>query len=197
MVSIGAIANFAGAPLFSVLLPVYARTWHGDATDLGLLLGGVGAGSLLGAIAFGSIGARFPRRPLALTLSFLSAAPVALLALNPPIWFAVAAMAVAGFGDGSINPLVITMIYERVPGVLRGRVIGSMLACILAAAPAGMLALGWAIQPLGIDTVILIAAGILLLVTLLFALAPALRNLDPPVEVEEAVAELAEAIPAA
>jgi MFS family permease len=187
MLSIGAIANFAGAPLYSVLLPVYARDWRGNATDLGLLLGGVGAGSLIGALAFSSFGTRFPRRRLALSLSFLSAAPVAILALNPPIWLAVAAMAISGFGDGSVNPLVITVIYERVPAALRGRVIGTLLACILAAAPIGMLVIGWSVRPLGIDLVILIVAAILLLVTLLFALAPALRNLDAPEPMESDV----------
>lgn len=187
MLIVGAIANFAGAPLFSVVLPVYARNWHGEATDLGLILGAVGAGSLLGALAFGSVGARFRRRPLVLTLSFVSAAPVAVLALHPPIWIAAAAMALSGFGDGSVNPLMITIIYERVPPALRGRVIGTMLASILAAAPLGMLVMGWAIAPAGIDAVIVLIATILLLVTLLFALAPALRNLDPPVVAPGAV----------
>lgn len=177
---VGAIANFAGAPLFAVVLPVYAKQLHGAAIDLGLILGGVGAGSLIGALAFGWLGPRLPRRRLALALSLVSAAPIAALALTPPIGIAVAAMAISGFGDGSINPLMITAIQERVPAALRGRVIGSMLACILAAAPLGMLVMGWAIEPLGIETVILLISAILLLVTLLFAAAPALRNLDSP-----------------
>lgn len=188
LLCIGAIANFAGAPLFSVVLPVYARELHGQATDLGLILGGVGAGSLIGAVAFGSFGSRFPRRPLALSLSLISAAPVAVLALDPPIWIAVTAMAISGFGDGSVNPLIITVIYERVPAALRGRVIGSLLACILAAAPIGMLIMGSAIKPLGINAVIVAISAILLLVTVLFAVAPALRDLEAPAEAEPAIA---------
>lgn len=179
LLGIGAIANFAGAPLFSVVLPVYARNLHGNATDLGLILGGIGAGSLLGAIAFGSIGARFARRRLAIALSVAAAVPVAVLALDPPIWLAVAAMVISGFGDGVVNPLVITVIYERVPAALRGRVLGSMLASILAAAPFGMLLVGWAIGPLGINSVILAISALLLFVTVLFALTPALRDLGP------------------
>jgi MFS family permease len=184
LLCIGAVANFAGAPLFAVILPVYANELLGKATDLGLILGGVGAGSLLGALAFGAFGRKFPRRKLALTLSFISAAPVAILALDPRLWLVVAAMALSGFGDGSVNPLMITTIYERVPAPLRGRVIGSMLACILSAAPLGMLIMGWLVKPLGIDAVILIVSAILLTVTLLFALAPALRNLEAPVDGE-------------
>ena len=180
LLCIGAIANFAGAPLFAVVLPVYANELLGKATDLGLVLGGVGAGSLIGAIAYSSFGNKFPRRRLALALSFVSAAPVAILALDPSIWIVVAAMGVSGFGDGSVNPLMITAIYERVPVELRGRVVGSMLACILAAAPLGMLIMGWAIKPLGIDAVIVMISAILLVVTVLFALAPALRSLDAP-----------------
>jgi MFS family permease len=182
LLSIGAIANFAGAPLFSVVLPVFARETYGRATDLGLILGAVGAGSLLGAIAFGSVGARLPRRRMALALSFASAAPVALLALEPPIWFAIAAMAISGFGDGYVNPLIITVIYERVPEAIRGRVLGSMIACILAAAPLGMLIAGWAIEPYGIDAVVLAVSTVLLLVTALFALSPGLRDLGPDPE---------------
>jgi hypothetical protein len=42
-----------------------------------------------------------------------------------------------------------------------------------------MLVAGWAIRPLGIDAVILSVSGVLLLVTLLFAVTPALRDLGP------------------
>jgi MFS family permease len=194
LLGIGAIANFAGAPLFSVVLPVYARNFHGTATDLGLILGGIGAGSLLGAIAFGSIGSRFPRRRLAIALSVASALPVAFLALEPPIWLAIAAMAISGFGDGVVNPLIITVIYEHVPAALRGRVLGSMLAGILAAAPLGMLLAGWAIEPLGIISVILAISALLLLVTVLFALTPALRDLGP-VDASQAPASSAPGFP--
>jgi MFS family permease len=190
LLSIGAIANFAGAPLFAVALPVFAREVYGDATDLGLILGGVGAGSLLGAVAFGSIGTRYPRRMLAIAFSIASACPVALLAFEPPIWIAVGAMAVSGLGDGVVNPLIITVIHERVPLELRGRVIGSMLACILAAAPIGMLLAGWAVAPFGINGVILAIAGMLMLVTLLFSRMPSLRQIEASAVVAKPVATI-------
>lgn len=177
---IGAIANFAGAPLFAVVLPVYAKEVHGNPTDLGIILGGIGLGSLIGAIVYGWIGPRFSRRPLAIALSLISGFPIAALILTPPLWIAVAAMAVSGFGDGSVNPLMITAIQQRVPDALLGRVMGAMLACIVAAAPLGMLVFGWAIAPLGVEVVIAVICALLLLVTLLIAIAPAIRNLDPP-----------------
>jgi MFS family permease len=117
---------------------------------------------------------------LAVSFSIASALPVALLALDPAIWLAAGAMAISGLGDGVVNPLVITVIHERVPDELRGRVIGSMLACILAAAPLGMLLAGWAIRPIGVDGVILAIAALLLTVTVLFALVPAFRRLEAP-----------------
>jgi MFS family permease len=184
LLCVGGIANFAGAPLYAVVLPVFARETYGHATDLGLLLGGVGAGSLLGAILYGMVGAKLPRRQTALVLSFLSAAPVALLAFEPPVWIAFLVLAVAGLGDGYVNPLVITVIYERVPAEIRGRVLGSMIACILAAAPFGMLIAGWAVNPFGIDAVVLAIAAVLLLVTALFAVAPGLHDLGPASETD-------------
>lgn len=179
LLCVGGIANFAGAPLYAVILPVFARDLYGRASDLGLLLGGVGAGSLLGAVLFSAVGGRLPRFPMAIAFSLASSAPIALLATEPQVGMAVVILAVAGLGDGFINPLVITVIYERVPAEIRGRVLGSMIACILAAAPLGMLIAGWAVEPLGIVTVILAVAAILLLVTVLFALTPGFRDLGP------------------
>lgn len=180
LLSIGAIANFAGAPLFAVILPVYAREVYGEPTDLGWLLGGIGAGSLLGAVAFSTWGARIPKRRVAIGLSFLSAAPVAFLALDPPLWLALVTMAISGFGDGAVNPLIITAIYERVPEAMRGRVIGSMIALILAAAPLGMVIAGVAIGTLSVDAVLLGVACLLLTVTVLISILPAFRELDWP-----------------
>src|SRR4051794_38289704 len=60
-ISVG-LTNFLGGPFYVVLLPVYVLRTGGDASDLGLLIAALGAGSLVGAVIFGAIGHRLPRR---------------------------------------------------------------------------------------------------------------------------------------
>ncbi len=45
----------------------------------------------------------------------------------PGLAVAVAALSVAGLAGGGINPLAMTMLQERVPAELRGRVIGTVM----------------------------------------------------------------------
>ncbi|WP_328970235.1 MFS transporter [Streptomyces sp. NBC_00239] len=165
----------------SVLLPVHARDALGGATQLGLLVALFGGFALLGALLYGAVGERFPRRAVF---------AAAFLICGPPRW-AVAAftdttlplavtMALAGLGAGMLNPILSTVFYGLVPDGLRSRVAGVTTAGCELAMPLGGLAAGLLVESAGLTTALLALGGCYLLATLSPVVFPAWRGLDAP-----------------
>ncbi|MFN8664783.1 MAG: MFS transporter [Thermomicrobiales bacterium] len=188
MTAAAVVLNFLGAPLFGVILPVYGERIYGSAAALGILLASFGLGMLAGSLLFSLRGEQLPRRGLLLGGLVLTALPLAALVALPPLPVAAAALGLAGLGSGPINPLVFTVLQERVPADMRGRVFGTILGTALAAAPLGMAAAGFLVETLGLRTVLAIVAGGFLAVAVFALVAPGFRSLDTPAagEVEPA-----------
>ncbi|HEY7599546.1 MAG TPA: MFS transporter, partial [Candidatus Limnocylindrales bacterium] len=144
------LTNFLDAPIFSVIMPVYVREVYGSAVQLGVLLGTFGGAALVSSLVFGAIGPRLPRR-LTFGLAFVVAGlPFWILAVSPPFALAVAAAAVVGLAAGPINPILSTVMFERVPADMRGRVIGPLTAGAWVAMPLGMLMAGFVSEEFGV-----------------------------------------------
>ena len=188
MTAAAVVLNFLGAPLFGVILPVYGDRIYGSAAALGILLASFGLGMLAGSLLFSVRGEQLPRRGLLLGGLVLTALPLAALVALPPLPVAAAALGLAGLGSGPINPLVFTVLQERVPADMRGRVFGTILGTALASAPLGMAAAGFLVEALGLRTVLAIVAGGFLAVAVFALVAPGFRSLDTPAagEVEPA-----------
>ncbi|HYO92524.1 MAG TPA: MFS transporter, partial [Pyrinomonadaceae bacterium] len=166
VVSTVMITNFLDAPLFAVVMPVYVSRVFGSAVNLGLIIAGFGAGAMLGTIIFGAIGHRLPRR-MTFALSFIVVGlQFFFLAALPPVGFIIAAFALLGLASGPLNPIIMTVMQERVPAEMRGRVFGTMTAGAYLAVPLGMLLAGYMIEWRGVRTTLLIQAGIYLIITL-------------------------------
>ena len=174
----GAAINFLVAPLFGVLLPVYARTTFGSARDLGLRIAGFGAGSLVGSIAFGAIGPRLPRRPTLIGTVLLAGAPFSVLGAGPPLPLGVVALVVDGAAVGALNPLAGTILQERTPVALRGRVLGAFMAAVMFAAPVGVLLAGALTEAVGPRPLLLGMEVAFFAVAVSMLANPALRELD-------------------
>ena len=161
-----------------VALPVYAEEIYGSAVSLGLMMGVVGAGSVVGALAFSAIGDRLSRRRV-FTWGFLGTCvwyPVA--ALFPPLGVLLAAKAISGVSSGPLNPVIDTVFFERVPDGLRGRVFGVVSASAWLAMPLGVVVAGPAIEVAGLRTTLLVTGALYLGVVLTAMWLPALRGLD-------------------
>jgi MFS family permease len=154
------VTNLIEAP-GSVVLAVFAREEYGTAADFGLLVGVLGGGALAGALAYSAAGHRFPRRRTFLVC--FSGVPVGYLALaaQPSLEVAIAALALAGFAAGPINPLLFTVMTEIVPTELRGRVFGAVRGGAWAAIPLGILLGGAIVAGIGAPATFLVM-GILL-----------------------------------
>ncbi len=175
---VAAVANFVGTPMFIVLLPAFAIRHAADADVLGLLLGAFGAGLVCGSVGFSVIGSRVPRRRLAVTGFAATGVAIGLVAAAPPIPLVAVALFAAGLASGPINPIAFTVMQERVPAAVRGRVFGAVLGGVLVAAPAGMLVMGGIAEHLGPEVGLAIVAVSFVGVAVVLAGWRGFRELD-------------------
>ena len=171
------ITNLLDAP-FPVIMAVFAREAYGSAADLGLLYGVWGGSALAGALAYGAIGHRLPRR-----LTFVGCfaiVPVGYLALAtlPRLPVALAVLALSGFAAGPLNPVINTVLFPIVPTALRGRVFGAIRAGAWASIPAGVLLGGVVVGAIGVAATFLAIGLCYVAVTLYGFVNPAFREMD-------------------
>ncbi|HET7036418.1 MAG TPA: MFS transporter [Thermomicrobiaceae bacterium] len=174
-----AVTNFLGSPLFAVILPVYAERVLGSSVALGIIFGGFGAGALAGALLYGALAHRLPRRPTLLAGFALNALALLALAGTPGTLGSALLMALAGLAAGPLNPILMTAAHERIPEQMRGRIFGLMMAVSWVAMPAGILAGGYLVQLAGAAPVIFAIGLAQLLITAGMVFNPALRRLEP------------------
>jgi MFS family permease len=99
-------------------------------------------------------------------------------ALLPPLPFLVLAFVLLGLAAGPLNPIIMTVVQERVPAELRGRVFGTMTAGAYLAVPLGMLLAGYMVEWKGVRATLLVQAAFYLIITLSLLVNPALREMD-------------------
>jgi MFS family permease len=153
-----AVTNFLDTPIFAVVLPVYSSQQFGSAGPLGLAIGCFGAGALAGGLLYGAIGHRASRRALLLGGFATIGLSIWLLALLPSLATMLGSLAVIGLAAGPINPILMTIFQERVPREIYGRVLGTIVAIALSAAPFGILVVGYAIEWFGLEATLLTMA---------------------------------------
>lgn len=178
MFGIGVVANSLVLPLFAVVLPFFAREAYGSAVDLGLMLGGFGSGALAGTVLYGIFGGRLPRRATLVAAISLLGVPFWVLVATPPLGLAIGALFVAGFALGPPNPLTYSVLQERTPPRMLGRVLGAGVSLSMVGAPAGMVLSGYVLEILGLRPTLVGISACYLAVGLLALLSPALHELD-------------------
>ncbi len=174
------LGSLLAEPVYSVIMPVYAKEVYGSALDLGFMYAALGAGSILGAILFAVFGHRMPRRATLLTGFTVRALSFWVLVVMPPVGIVVAAVVINATALEPVNPMVQTIFQERVPEGMRGRVFGTIGAIAAATMPIGMIAYGLMMTELGLQTTLYIFATVNLSVPLVLAIVPAIRALGEP-----------------
>ncbi len=172
------VTNTLDAGMGGVLMPVYASTVLHSVVALGLMAGAMGLTAFLGTLVFAWVGHRAPRLAT-LVVGFAFGGPFRffLLAAMPGVGAAVIGFAIAGIGIGPINPILGTVIYERIPPEMRARVIGALTAGVMAGAPIGALLAAACVEGVGLQAT-LIGFGLVYLACTLSPLAlPAWRDL--------------------
>ena len=178
LVAMVLLTNLVEAP-GSVVLTVFAQEEYGSARALGLMLGVLGGTALAGALAYGVVGHRLPRRRTFLSCFAVVPLGYLLLATVPPLPVVLVALAVIGLAAGPINPLLFTVQTEIVPAELRGRVFGAVRAGAWAAIPLGILLGSAAVAVAGVAATLL-GMGVLLAAVVGYGFFnPAFREMDP------------------
>jgi MFS family permease len=172
--------NGLEAPIFAVILPVFAKEMLGSATSLGLMVSAFAVGALAGVSLYGTIGHRLSRRTVWFTAYLLSPLFYWALAIHPAFPILLGVFAVLGIVSGPINPLMVTIRHERIPPPMRGRVFSTYSAIAQVVSPLGIVLGGFAVAGFGFHpTVIALAIGVQILSFVMF-LFPSLRRMDNP-----------------
>jgi MFS family permease len=167
------------APTESVLLPV-----HFEATDqpeaFGLVVSAMSVGGMVGAFGYGWIARRISRHRLATTCMLLAGVTYVPLALLPAPAVMIVPALLLGLAWGPMEPLLNSVVQDRFPEHQHGRVYGVQLSIFYSAPPLGQLVTGAAVEGLGVETVFLWVAGLLLAFVAAVAALPVLRGLNDP-----------------
>jgi MFS family permease len=172
------LTNFLDAIYSGVVQPVFVKQVYGQALDLGLLIAANGAGAVIGALIYSSIGLRFPRQTVFVLGFVLTSLRFFLFATYPSIWIAIPFVIIASMGAGPLNPIIGAVEFERVPKNMRGRVGGAIGAGAWSAMPLGMLIGGVLTEQLGVRPMLLGLGIIYLITTLSMAFIPAMKEMN-------------------
>jgi MFS family permease len=172
--------NMVISPVFGVSIPVLAKTQFGNASDLGWLMSGLGAGLLAGSILYGMIGDRISKQKQVLIAVAAIGLPLFAVSATSSLFVIMGLLCVMGVGSGVTNPLIATVLQSRTPSDVLGRVFGTLSAGAMLATPLGMLLGGLVISRFGIEASFLICGGTIIAVLVFCLLSPSLRELDAP-----------------
>lgn len=162
-------------PTETVVLSTYFEEL-GQPTSLGIVISALGAGSAIGSFGYGWISARLSRKNLVRTALIGTSVSIIPMAFLPPLPILVIAGFFLGLSWGPFNPLVSTLIQQRVPADQQGRVFGVQTAVFYAAPPLGMVLAGLSVESFGVRTTYMVLAAILSVTTIFALLTKSLRS---------------------
>ena len=162
-------------PTEAVVLPTYFEDVD-NPSGLGFVISALAAGSAVGSFGYGWISARMKRKTLIRFILLGSAVSIIPMAFLPPLSVLMLAGFLLGLSWGPYNPLISTLVQQRVPAHLHGRVFGVQTAVFYAAPPLGMVIAGLAVESYGIKATYIVLAGVLSVTSILVLLTRALRS---------------------
>ena len=126
--TVSIVANLAFGGLVEVALPDLAKgPLHAGATGFGLMISAFGAGALTGSLIGATLG-KLPRRGLvALLLSLAQAVFVAVVPFTGGLTGAMISIVLWGITNAMSNVLLITLIQQKLPRGLIGRIMGAFM----------------------------------------------------------------------
>jgi MFS family permease len=162
-------------PTEAVVLPTYFENVD-NPSGLGFVISALAAGSAMGSFGYGWISARVKRKTLIRMILIGSAVSIIPMAFLPPLPVLMLAGFLLGLSWGPYNPLISTLVQQRVPAHLQGRVFGVQTAVFYAAPPLGMVLAGLSVEAFGIRATYIVLAGVLSITSILVLLTKSLRS---------------------
>jgi MFS family permease len=164
-------------PTESVVLPKYFSDID-DPRGYGFVLSSMAAGGIATTLAYPKLVKHFKKRTI--VIGALAATSVAMIPMTffPPIGLFVLAGFLLGLGWGPMNPLMNSVVQQRVAPHIQGRVFGVQTSLFYASGPIGMFVTGVSVDAFGVRPVYIAAVSILIVFQLFIMLLPDLRDLD-------------------
>lgn len=162
-------------PIEAVVLPTYFENVD-NPSGLGIVISAIAAGSAVGSFGYGWISARVKRKTLIRMILMGSAFSIIPMAFLPPLSVLMLAGFLLGNSWGPYNPLISTLVQQRTPAHLHGRVFSVQTAVFYAAPPLGMVLAGHSVETYGIRATYIVLAGVLSVTSILVLLTKALRS---------------------
>jgi predicted MFS family arabinose efflux permease len=160
MMAAAAFINFAAQGLFAMMPVLVFRRFDEDTKILGFFFSAFGAGALVGSLIAAQIVRKVPLLKLAGLAILGMAVPLWLLAVTLPWPAVIGVLAAFGLCAPLVNAPVLAILTMRAPGPLRPKVMTAVMTISVVIGPLGFLAVGQALQYVGMRVVFLaIAAG--------------------------------------
>jgi MFS family permease len=160
LLAAAAFVNFSAQGLFAMMPVLVVRRFDADAKILGFLFAGFGAGALIGSLVAAHVVRRVKLTRLAGLAILGMAVPLWLLAITLPWPAVIVVLAAFGLCAPLVNAPLLAILTVRAPEALRPKVITAVMTISVVIGPLGFLAVGQALQHVGMRVVFLaIAAG--------------------------------------
>jgi MFS family permease len=164
-------------PTESIILPKYFSDID-DPRGLGYVLSSMAAGGIATTLAYPKLVKHFKKRSI--VIGALAATSLAMIPMTffPPVGFFILAGFLLGLGWGPMNPLMNSMVQQRVAPHIQGRVFGVQTSLFYASGPIGMFVTGVSVDAFGVRPVYIAAVSILIVFQLFIMFLPDLHDLD-------------------
>lgn len=164
-------------PTESIILPKYFSDID-DPRGLGYVLSSMAAGGIASTLAYPKLVKHFKKRSI--VIGSLAATSLAMIPMTffPPLGLFVLAGFLLGLGWGPMNPLMNSMVQQRVAPHIQGRVFGVQTSLFYASGPIGMFVTGMSVDAFGVRPVYIAAVLILIVFQLFIMFLPDLHDLD-------------------
>jgi len=163
-----ALISFMGAS-YQVLMPVYAKAvLHGDSHTYGFLMGGAGAGALLGALYLASRDTVLKLGRLIPVAAALLSAGLIALSLSSSFPVSMLLIFFTGLGMMTHTAASNTILQTLADDDKRGRVMSFYTMALMGTAPFGSLLAGWMAKMIGTPWTMAIGGSVCLLGALVF-----------------------------
>jgi MFS family permease len=164
-------------PTEMVVLPAHFNALN-YAEGLGLLISTMAGASVVGALLFERLQKMFKYSTI-LKFGFIGlGSSVLLMSLLPPFWILLILGAVLGFSWGPLMPMLNTVIQRVIPENMRGRVFGIEMTIWGAGPTLTAVAVGLAVDGVGVQPVYFVLAAIVLLLSVFVSFNKSNKQLD-------------------
>jgi MFS family permease len=161
-----AAVGFGSEPSMT-LAPAMAAELGGSASAVGELSAGFGVGAALGLIIVSTVNRRIRSTMSSSIGLWLMAVGLVLVSFSPTVWLALCAFGVAGLGFSWAMTGVSTLIQERAPDELRGRIMALWMVGFVGSRPVAAAVVGTAADVLSVRAAFVVAAVLLSVVALM------------------------------